>query len=230
MIKNLPFNLKDLEVHIQKMIVRISTLFSRADAVEGRVETLEGDLEALEEKQDKEKRIYCIATQRTTNTNPYAELPAADDQFALATTDNRRRLNFLSTNDATYYELVNSNTATAYVRIKKPGKYSIKFTSVCHRTGVSTYCYLVSFDPVSTISHRFDRPGNVVLSSAAGTAGNVIVAGGSVQIEFASGTREISLWHFFGTRTVGFNYGRFGIQQNTYTDTCSIEIELIEDL
>lgn len=198
--------------------------------LEPRVQTTETDLLNLRALQRVERSVKCIATQRTYNTGAYAELPAADDTFALANTDNRRRLNYFSTNKSDYFELVNSGLATSLVRIKMPGRYIVRFTSVCMRTGTNTYCYLNSYHPTAGITHRFDRPGNVVVTNSNINPGNALVAGGSIEVQVAPGdTAELTLWHYFTSRTAGYNYGRFGINTNSYTDTCSIEVELIQD-
>lgn len=229
---------KDLS---RKLVTILKQIVSRIEALENAPETptpidyqpqidaLDTEVTNLTTKQNAEKRISCIATQRTTNASAYAELPPSDETFAMVSTDNRRRLNNFITNDSTYFELVNPNTGTAFVRIKKPGKYVIRFSSVCMRTGVSTYCFIVIYDPTITQGYRFDRPSNAALATGATAVGNTLVAGGSVEHSFTTGTREVYLNHFFGTRTAGFNYGRFGIGQNSYTDTCSIEIELISE-
>lgn len=216
----------------------IGTLFlihaintSSQTTTEAEVDVLNAEIQALKAKQNYQKSIKCIATQRTYNsTNAYQEMPADDDQHASALADNRRRLNYFKTNANDYFELINSGLVTNFIRIKKPGSYKIRFTSICMRTGVSTYCFIQVYDPALSLTTRFDRPANAAVSSANATAGNTLNGGGTFEVSFSSGTREISLWHFFGTRTVGFNYGRFGIYANSHTDTCSVEIELIEDI
>lgn len=204
---------------------------SQIDHINTEINGIETDVTNLNTKQDREKSVKCIATQRTYNNTPtYGEFAAGDDSTAIASTNNRRRLNHFSTNEANYFELVDSGLATNYVRIKKPGKYIIRFTSQMQRTGNSTYCYLHVHEPSTSQTYRFDRPANITLATGATSVGNAMTGGGSIEIEFSSGTREVTLWHYFATRTAGYNYGRFGIHGNTSTDTCSIEVELIEDV
>lgn len=219
------------ETKISELDTSLSEFNDKITELGSEFETLQGSQSDLQVKQNIEKRISCIATQRTFNTGgTYQEMSASDDSTAVVSVDNRRRLNHFVTNSSDYFEIVDSGLATNFIRIKKAGRYKVTFTSVCMRTGTATYCYVNMYNPATTLSNRFDRPAAASVATAATAVGNALVCGGSFEYEVMSGaTSEAALWHFFNTRTVGFNYGRFGLHAGSYTDTCSLEIELITE-
>lgn len=221
LVRGLNFVLTNLKNLIDK-------LSSSLDSLVERVDDIGAELDSLIIKQNKEKRVYGIVTQRTNNpSGSPALLSASDESTASSNTDNVRRLNWLETNDTSYFSLENSGAAAARLRVHKPGKYRITVNAVFERTG-NSYLFLVARDSATNTGFRRIDGGLFSVNTTSGGAGSSMTR--TIVCQFTTTVDcHLTFYQFVTSRNAGFTYGRFQTDGNSFTDTCAIEIELISE-
>ena len=212
-------------------IIKARRLVIPGDA-ESAIDELNLDLNLLETKQNKEKFVSCVATQRSFNTSGTSgAIVASDAQYLVVNTTSARRLNNFETLSPEYFELVNSGTATAHILIKKAGKYKIKGLLTAKRTGY--FDAWINASKSGVVEHSL-RPTSGYTATGATSAGNAATINIIGVVEVPDDT-TVGMFAYYGANNSNTCYGEFWTYNNTYSptnfnDTCSIEIELIEDL
>lgn len=261
MIKNLPYELRDLEIHMQKLLVRmnaveaqlkggsvspeefaqlkaeVATLFSEVEAVEGAIAVL-GD------KQDKEKNISCFATVYTTNTGSSDWIIPHDAASAPTSDWYRRRFNNLVITgieeagtpsnplSSDYFSTYNYGTATAGVRILKPGNYNARAWTKFRRCGYGNASLGIYYGIKPTVACEHD----IRCATGSTAAGNNVTWVGEttfkVEPDDVANNNPVIVYlnQWVETKTSNEHFGRFYVPSNSYMQSCGLEIQLISDI
>lgn len=240
MIKNLPYEQRDLEIILQKLLVRVKDLEAKVAngvvspndlepikaeiaALQVQVTTITQQIAVLQTK----TRVSCIATQRTVNSAASGTVTASDESTAVAATNNVRRLNNFITNSAEYFEFENSGLVNARIKINKPGRYRVTANATFGRSGNSYLYVQADVSGAGTAIRRLDG-GQFNVNVTSGAAGSTlkwtVIADLSVTVPTV-----LRLFQFVTVRNAGFTYGQFYIDNGQFNDTCSLSVELISE-
>lgn len=176
----------------------------------------------------------CYVAQRTYNSTGTGQfINASDNNLGAVSTWTRRALNYIKTNDSSRYSLVNAGTINAAIIISQPGTYVLRSLANSGRSGNFQSMLETSWSGVSS-GFRMQQLRNVLSTTdnAVGSIGQISI---SMELVVDEGnTAAVSLAQFYTISTTQYGsstkWGSYWIDPDTYADTCTIEIELIEDL
>ena len=206
---------------------------SNATTTQAEVDVLNADLQALGIKQDEQKLVQLIATQRTFKTTTGdGDIVASDAASSAINTWNLRRLNHSSQtkNSLDYFEFEPLNYG---IRVKKAGRYRVEFNVQARRCNfLRAMCeYRPLTGPyifnqhkgrtatgATTVGNEYNLKASSILDIAPGRDGGLFVLGQWYETDTSD--EQYGIWYIRGSASAPLNY----------TDTCSLTITLIEDL